>query len=266
MTDRMSRHAIRTARAAAAVLTILIAARLAAPAGAQQTGAGAIPDPVAVLRAVERNQAYGSIEYEGTMTIRAGKKTRTKTMKAWSDGKDRALIEYANPEDRGTRMLKLGDNLWVYFPKERDTVKIAGYLLTQGMMGSDVSYRDAMESDSLLDGYDARFIREEAVGGRRAWVIELTAKSPSEGYSRRVVWIDAEKPVVLRSEVYGRSGMALKRTETLGVSVIAGRHFPSKVEITDLLKKESRTVFEMTSIRLDVPLDDSKFSLQALSR
>lgn len=248
---------------ALAVLAGLVAA---IPAAAQPAASRAAPDPVAVLRAVERNQVYGSIEYEGSMTIRSGKKTRVKTMKAWSDGKDRAFIEYVNPEDRGTRMLKLGEQLWVYFPKERDTVRISGHLLTQGMMGSDVSYRDAMESDSMLDGYDARFDREESADGRRAWVFELTAKSPEAGYSRRVVWIDAERMVTLKSELYGRSGMALKRTVTLAVSVIAGRHFPSKVEIVDLIKKDSGTVFEMTSIRLDIPLDESRFSLQALSR
>ena len=55
-------------------------------------------------------------------------------------------MEFTNPEDRGTRYLKRDKNLWIYFPKEQDTVKISGHLLKEGMMGSDVSYEDALES------------------------------------------------------------------------------------------------------------------------
>lgn len=224
------------------------------------------PDAAAILRAVEANQVYGSIEYEGSMTIVSGAKTRVKTMRTWSLGKDKAFIEFTNPEDRGVRMLKLGDSLWTWFPKERDTVRISGYLLTQGMMGSDVSYQDAMEPDSLLDSYDAAVAGTETVGGRSAWLLELTAKSPQAGYSRRRLWVDAERYVTLKSELYARSGMLLKASTTLDVARIGARYFPSKVEISDKLKKDSKTVFAMTSLKLDTKIDESRFTLQALSK
>ncbi len=164
---------------------ILIASLIALAAGTAfgQTAAE-------ILRKVDENQAFQSIEYTGRMEIVLGGDTRVKTMRTWAVGDSKAFVEFTNPEDRGTRMLKLDKNLWMYFPKEQDTVKISGHLLKEGMMGSDVSYEDAMESDALLDKYSASVLREEAVEGRPAWVLELKAKVPTATYDRRLVWID----------------------------------------------------------------------------
>ena len=79
--------------------------------------------------------------------------TRYKTMNAVAEGSDKAFAEFTNPEDRGTRYLKLEKDMWIYFPKEQDTVKISGHLLKEGMMGSDVSYEDALESRDFKAKY-----------------------------------------------------------------------------------------------------------------
>jgi len=200
------------------------------------------------------------------MEIMSGSRTKTKTMKAWSSGSGKAFIEFTNPEDRGVRMLKLDKNLWMYFPSERDTVKISGALLRQGMMGSDFSYEDAMEPDDLKNLYTASVAGKEAVEGRDCYVLELVAKGKDVAYATRKLWIDAERFIVARSELYARSGMLLKVSRTLGYTTIDARHFPSIVEFSDALKKNSRTVMSMTSLVLDAPIDEARFSLQALTK
>jgi len=84
-------------------------------------------------------------------------------MKVDGSGTDKALVEFTNPQDKGTRYLKIGKELWIYFPSEQDMVKISGHMLKEGMMGSDVSYEDALETDALHKKYSA------AVAGRRPW-------------------------------------------------------------------------------------------------
>lgn len=223
-------------------------------------------DAFEILKRTEKNQVYSSIIYEGKMEIFSGSKIKVKTMKSWSAGRDRAFIEFTNPQDKGVRMLKLGDTLLMYFPKERDTVKISGALLSQGMMGSDLSYEDAMQPDSLLEAYEAVLDGKETVDGRLAYVITLKARKTDAAYAKRVLWIDTERYITLKSEFYAKSGMLLKTSRTLGYETVEGRIFPSVVEIGDAIKKNSRTVFTMTSLKIDVAIDPRRFSLQELSK
>ena len=238
-------------------------AALAEAQGAQ--GAQGL-DASAILAKVDANQVYSTIYYEGKMEITSGSKIKVKTMRAWSAGSGKAFIEFTNPEDRGVRMLKLDKNLWMYFPSERDTVKISGALLRQGMMGSDFSYEDAMEPDDLKNLYSAELKGKEILDGRECFVLQLLAKSKEVAYAKRKLWIDAERFIVAKSELYAKSGMLLKISRTLDYAKVGSRYFPSVVEFSDALKKNSKTVMSMTSLELDAPVDEGRFSLQALTK
>ena len=242
---------------------LLFCAAIAAAQSAQ--GAQGL-DASAILARVDANQVYSTIYYEGKMEITSGAKTKVKTMRAWSAGGGKAFIEFTNPEDKGVRMLKLEKNLWMYFPAERDTVKISGALLRQGMMGSDFSYEDAMEPDYLKNLYSAELVGREILDGRECFVLQLVAKNKEVAYSKRKLWIDAERFIVARSELYAKSGMLLKISRTVDYAKIGSRYFPSVVEFSDALKKNSKTLMSMTSLVLDAPVDEGRFSLQALTK
>ncbi|MCX7028155.1 MAG: outer membrane lipoprotein-sorting protein [Spirochaetes bacterium] len=242
------------------IIVLALAALALGTVGAEEN------DAEVLLAKIDRNQSYRTIYYEGRMEIISGKKTKVKTMKAWASGKDKAFIEYNNPEDRGVRFLKLGKNLWMYFPKERDTVKIAGALLRQGMMGSDFSYEEAMESDNLITGYSASMAGKEVIDDRPCVVLELKAKSKDSSYARRRLWVDEERNIILKAELYAKSSLLLKTSRTLKVVKLGTRYFPSVVELADAIKKDSRTVLTMDELSLDESIDDSRFSLQTLTK
>lgn len=243
------------------VFTVLAAMAIAGAAFAQ-----AAPSAAEILAKVDENENFASIEYEARMELVLAGKTRVKTMKAVAVGADKAFIEFTNPEDRGVRYLKLGDELWMYFPKEDDTVKISGHLLREGMMGSDVSYEEALESDSLAELYDAVVKGREDYEGRPVWVLELTAKKSSASYARQILRVDAERYVTLSADLYAKSGKLLKESRTLEVRLIGTRWYPVKVELSDKLRKDSRTSFELVSIKLDVPVDPKRFTLSELGK
>lgn len=225
-----------------------------------------IPNAIELLARIDRNQAFTSIEYSARMEIRIGKQLRVKAMKAWALSDKKAFIEFTNPEDSGTRMLKLEKELWMYFPKEQDTVRISGHLLKEGLMGSDLSYEDALESDELSTMYQASVSGEAQVDGRRAFVVELKAKTPQAKYDRRILWVDAERFVVLSEEMYARSGRLLKTSSVKKVERIDGRWYATVVVLEDKLRKDSSTTIIMDSLRLDVALSDELFTRAALER
>ena len=219
-----------------------------------------------ILARVDANESYSSIRYGGRMEITIGGETRSKTMDAIARGSSRAFVEFTNPEDRGTRYLKRDKNLWIYFPREQDTVKLSGHLLKEGMMGSDVSYEDALESSNYAEKYAAARKPDETVGDRPCFVVELTAKVPTAAYDRRVLWIDSQRFVNLKEEMYARSGRLLKTSATLEVDRIGERWFPARLEFVSRLRANTKTVFSMSRIELNVPVTEQQFSLAALTR
>ena len=135
------------------------------------------------------------------MIIRSGRREMSKTMISLTD-KQNSLTEFTNPRDRGTKFLKRGDELWMFFPDAEDIVKISGHMLNQGMMGSDFSYQDLMESDKLIDLYEFEIISEEEIDGRPCYVLEGLAREGKEvSYYKRKIWIDKERFVGLRKTI-----------------------------------------------------------------
>jgi len=240
---------------------ILVVTAMGAALGA--TSAQSVDE---ILSRVDTNMSFGSIRYVGRMEITVGGETRSKTMVAMAQGSNKAFAEFTNPEDKGVRYLKLDKNLWIYFPKERDSVKISGHLLKEGMMGSDVSYEDALESSDFRTKYLGALKGEEPMGDRRCFVLELKAKIPTAAYDRWVLWIDTERFVTLKEEMYAKSGKLLKTSTTLEVTQIGGRWFPARTQYVSKLRSNTSTIFTMTSVELDPRLDPRQFSMAALTK
>lgn len=228
--------------------------------------AQSLPDPAALLARVDGNEVYGSIIYEGRMIIEYQGKRFVKEMKAWGRENRDSFVEFINPEDRGTKYLKRGGRLYVYSPDSEQVMLISGHLLKESMMGSDLSYEDTIENDTLSARYLPLLAGSEAVGGAEAWVLDLEAKKRTESYPRRRLWIDKTTGDLLRAELYALSGAKLKEYRLIRVEEIGGRRFPVESEMRDLLRRESRTLFIMDKVELDVPVPDSIFSMRNLER
>jgi hypothetical protein len=154
----------------------------------------------------------------------------------------------------------------MYFPREADTVKISGHLLKEGMMGSDMSYEDALESRDYSVMYTASVRGRETVDGRDCWVVELTATVRTAPYERRVIWIDAERWISVKEEMYARSGKLLKTSRVLEARRMGQRWFPVKSELVSALRSGTRTVFYLDEVELDPVLDQRQFTMAALTK
>jgi outer membrane lipoprotein-sorting protein len=219
-----------------------------------------------LLRRVDNNEIYATIEYEGEIIIENANRRYVKTMKAWGRGNTHSFIEFTNPEDRGTKYLKRDGRLYVYSPDTEEVMLISGHMLKESMMGSDMSYEDTLNNETLTSRYDPSIAGSEIVNGKDSWVLELKAKKRTESYPSRKLWIDKENGDLLRYELFALSGVKLKEYNLLRVEVISGRRFPVEGEMRDLMRKDSRTKFVMRNVVLDRPIADSVFSQRNLER
>ena len=227
-----------------------------------------------LLRRIDGNEVYKTIEYEGDIIIEHSGRRFVKTMKVWGRGDTHSFIEFTNAEDRGTKYLRRDGRLYVYSPDNEGVMLISGHMLKESMMGSDMSYEDTINNDTLASRYNPVLAGSETWNGsgssnggsRDTWVLELTAKKRIESYPRRKLWIDKDNGDLVHYEMYALSGAKLKEYTLHRAEIIGGRRFPVEGEMRDLLRKDSRTVFVMRNVILDRPIDDSKFSMRNLER
>jgi outer membrane lipoprotein-sorting protein len=219
-----------------------------------------------LLKRIDENEIYTTIEYEGEMIIEYGNRRYVKVMKAWGRGNTDSFIEFTNPEDKGTKYLRTGGRLYVYSPDTEQVMLISGHMLKESMMGSDMSYEDTLNNETLASRYDPVITGSEIVNGRDSWVLELKAKKKTESYPSRKLWIDKENGDLLHYELFALSGVKLKEYTLLKVEVIGGRRFPVEGEMSDLMRKGSKTKFVMKNVALDKPIPDSVFSRRNLEK
>jgi negative regulator of sigma E activity len=226
------------------------------------------PSGEAILSRVDANQSAESRITVWEMTIRGRRGSRTMKAKSWVQGTQRAFTEYLEPaRDAGTKMLKLTGQLWTFTPSTDRTIQIAGHMLRQSVMGSDMSYEDLMEDPKLQRLYAATVTGEERVLERPCWVLQLTAKPGADpAYHARKLWVDRERDVVLKEERYATSGKLLKVAEVTSVSQMNQRWVAERSVFKDALKGDGGTEFVVTSTEFDAKIPDTLFSQASLRK
>lgn len=228
---------------------------------------GQYPDGKDILRKIDNNMISENRYYESSMIIHGRRTSLTFKLKTWTAGETKSFTEYLFPvREQGTKMLKLDDQLWIYSPSADRIIQIAGHMLRQSVMGSDLSYEDLMEDSKLSDQYDAKVTGEEVVDGRKCWIVELTAFVPEIAYHGKKLWVDQERNIPLREELFAKSGTLLKRTQLSDVRRINERWYPGKILFKDMLKEGQGTELIIDEIRFNISVPDHIFSKASLKK
>jgi len=220
------------------------------------------PTGKSLLDKVDNNMSAKTRILTAKMEIADLRATRTMISKSYTIGDKKAYTEYLAPaREKGTKMLKLENQLWIYSPTTDRTIQISGHMLRQSVMGSDMSYEDMMNDKPLLEQYRADVTGEETVVGRKCWVVLLTAIIPDVSYFTQKMWIDQEKFVPLKIEAFAKGGKLLKRTTLTDVQRIQGRWFPMSMVYKDMLKQGEGTKMTIQEVQLDAGIPANYFNL-----
>lgn len=221
-----------------------------------------------ILKKVDANTTADSKIITSKMIIHGRRNDRTITSKSWISGTSKSFTEYLAPaREQGTKMLKLDDELWTYSPQTDRTIRIAGHMLRQAVMGSDLSYEDYMEDPKLINSYTATIDSETVYQDRSCWVLNLEAKpGHSLAYHSRKVWIDKERFIALRENRYAKSGKLLKTTRVTETQWLSNRWVPTHIIFKDVLKNGEGTEFVIEKIQFNQDIPEYIFSKAALRR
>lgn len=220
-----------------------------------------------LLVEVDKNLWATTKYIEGRLIIDNGRRVRTLSMDSWMEGVTKSYSYYKAPaRERGTKMLKLEKKLWMYTPHTDRKILIAGHLLRQSMMGSDLSYEDMMEDEKISEAYTGTIDGEEEIEGVITLVMTLKAKRKTKTYQTLKVWVDPIKNTVLKEEAYAKSGKLLKLIYFKEYRRIDHRLFPRKMVFRDMLKENTQTTYMFDKIQFDVDIPTKYFSQRILKR
>lgn len=224
-----------------------------------------------IIKKMEANENLSSVS-EGSFEITDSLGTRVSTFKSYEAANGDLMLEFTNPEERGQKILRLENEIYLYFPDAVEVIHLQGDALQDRVMGSDFSYEDLRGGESVLDEYKAVLEGTEDVDGHQCYKVVLTALPDAEDviYPRQILWVDTQLFAYRKGELYSYTNREdeyrlIKEMEVLDIRQISGYNIPFHMVMRDTMKKNSKTVFKLTEMKIGVKLDPALFSLEELT-
>jgi hypothetical protein len=177
--------------------------------------------------------------------------------------------------DKNTAMLSWGyaeddkaSDFWVYLPvlsKVKRIVSVADSGESGAVFGSEVSAEDA--DVRKVKDYTYKLLGEDTYRDRPVWKIELTptdSRRKRSFYGRIVAYVDKERFIVLKEDLYDRSGRHYKQFSAQDVKQIGKVWLVMRASMNNLTKRRI-TIWEHPDIVLNVDIDEEFLSQRSLT-
>jgi len=184
-------------------------------------------------------------------------KTDTRKYKLLDSGKEKSIVEFLEPKQRGQKILSTSESLWFYSPRIHKAIKVP----TSQRLFGEASLGDIVQLRWLQD-YEPRFDekKEELVDARDCWRLVLEAKSDKASYRKIVLWVAKKDLLPIKANYFLASGKHIKTAEFVAPRIVGN------VLVNDhWILREPGADQRYTSVILDdvklVPLDDQLFTV-----
>lgn len=225
------------------------------------------PNVEEIIHEIDRLYRSGTSSGEIEMTIVSSHWTRRLKMDVWSEGMDKTFIHITYPEkDSGITALRIGNEMWNYFPKINKVMKVPPSMMMSSWMGSDFTNDDLVKESSMLKDYSHRLIKlEDEEPGY--YYVELVPKEmvPSV-WGKIIIKVMKKDFIPVREDYYDEKGRKMRVIQFKEIKYFGGRRIPAVLELTPLNKKGRKTVIRYLSLEFDRRLDQGIFTLRNLQK
>lgn len=225
----------------------------------------AAPTAEDIVARLQANQVFTTSRLQGLMAVTDRFGTKETRFVSYSRGDAEALIEFTSTEEKGQKILRTRDEIYLYYPDAEEVIRLQGAAFRDAVLGSDMSYEDLTGGKTLLETYRVSLEGTDAVDGAECYRIRMEAKTRNVAYPVQVVWVDPKLWSARRMQQFSLAGRLLKEISLADFKAVAGRTIATRMVLEDKLKKNSRTVFTIEKIEVDIPLDPKLFTLEHLS-
>jgi outer membrane lipoprotein-sorting protein len=175
-------------------------------------------------------------------------------------GSDKVLLKILEPEEaEGQAILRLGDEIWIFYPT---ICKLLPLGSKAPLFGTAFSFGDLARLD-LVQDYMPTLLGVEELEDQQAYKLELEAVDETIAYARVLYWVMVESFLPLRAEFYTISGKLLRILTYTEPRELAGAIRPSKF-IMESTMEEIRTIMTILEMEARDDLPDELFTEEYL--
>jgi len=131
-------------------------------------------------------------------------------------------------------------------------------------MGSEFAFEDL--SSREVAKYNYLYLKDEAVDGEDAFVIEVRPEYKYSGYTRSVVWISKEKYQPLKVDYYDRKNALLKSMRATGYKQYLEKYWRPDVMTMVNHQTKKETVLAFSDYAFQTGLSKRDFNKSSLKR
>ncbi len=194
---------------------------------------------------------------------------RITTLEVPGDG-DKSLITFDDPKDiKGTAFLShthslIPDDQWLYLPALKRVKRISSSNKSGPFVGSEYAYEDL--SSQEVEKYKYKWLRDETLDGRDAFVIERYPQYEHSGYTRQIVWLDKEMYQPLKLDFFDRKDSQLKTLLFLDYKQYLDQYWRAdSMQMTNHQNGKS-TILSWSDYKFKTGLSDRDFDKNTLKR
>ncbi len=167
------------------------------------------------------------------------KQKNARNLEVMVKGDKKSLVRFLDPDQKGQYLLMLDDNMWIFAPNTRRPIRISPL---QRLLG-EASNGDVADI-TFAENYNATSVREETVGGRKCFKLELTASNDKTTYQRVEYWVTKTESLPVKAELYLASGKHYKSVTYDEFKMFHNRLTLTQMTLHDRLRNNSHTVME----------------------
>ncbi len=222
--------------------------------------------------------ALGSMEMTTTLKIMDAKgSTRSRTLNMASrkfGSVTKMMMKFTDPADvKGTSILiydydDRADEMWIYMPALKKTRRVVSNEKGKNFMGSEFTNADMSKPN--IEDFNYKIISSENINGKACHVIEAVPVSDesmqSNGFSKKVSYIDKENFLCYKIEYYDLKGKLLK-TQIIGDyrSVEGGSFFYYEMEMKNE-QNGRRSLLKTDNFKAQSQISEAQFSPSNLDK
>lgn len=220
-------------------------------------------EAVELLKRVDELYRANTSEASIRMQIVTPNWERTMEMQVWSQGMENTFIRILAPKkDRGIATLKLGPEMWNYFPKVNKAIKVPPSMMMSSWMGSDFTNDDLVKEASLAEDYEVT--RQDI---DHTSLLTLVPKEQTVTVWAKIeVLVDREALLPLEQRYFNERGEQVRVMKFLDVKAFGEYNLPSRLEMTPLNKEGHKTIIYYDDLKLNVPIDEEMFTWRTLKQ
>ncbi len=201
-------------------------------------------------------------------------RTATFYIKRMDEENDKAMFLFHSPPDlSGSGVLTIEnkhgeDDQWMYVPAYHTARRISAANRSDQYMGTDFYYEDVIRV--RVEEYEYKILGHEKINDINCLILESTPISPrlklESGYGKIVSWIDPEKFMILKQDLYSKKdGTLIKKLFNSDLANFNGTLRWNKREMLTL-STGHRTIVEYTKQEFNKGIPDNYFTIHFLKR